>query len=192
MSTKQRVLEAARTLFADRGFQSTTVRDIAMRAGTNVASINYHYRSKEELYRATLMHALTGSSDDTPSSAQSNHTATERLQSFIAKLLPEAGTESHEGERMRLLAWEMLSPTGILGAPGESEIAPYIAEAQEVVRPFLPEDASPGDDMLLALWLIGQCIIFRRIDVARLRAGHNEQSLVALVTGLALQGLGLH
>jgi len=49
--TMQNLLAAARKLFAERGFRSTSVRDIANEAGSNVAAVNYHFGSKENLYR---------------------------------------------------------------------------------------------------------------------------------------------
>jgi AcrR family transcriptional regulator len=47
-------LSAAARLFAERGFHATSVRDIAERAGANVASGNYHYGSKKALYLEVL------------------------------------------------------------------------------------------------------------------------------------------
>ncbi len=49
--TMQNLLAAARKLFAERGFRRTSVRDIANEAGSNVAAVNYHFGSKENLYR---------------------------------------------------------------------------------------------------------------------------------------------
>ena len=53
-ATKDRVLAAATSLFAERGFHRTTVRDIAARAGVNVAAGNYHFGSKKRLYLEVL------------------------------------------------------------------------------------------------------------------------------------------
>ena len=53
-ATKDRLLAAASQLFAERGFHGTTVRDIAGRAGVNVAAGNYHYGSKKALYLEVL------------------------------------------------------------------------------------------------------------------------------------------
>lgn len=50
--TRTRILEAAEAEFADNGFDGATVRQIALRADVPVALINYHFGSKEGLYRA--------------------------------------------------------------------------------------------------------------------------------------------
>ena len=52
--TRDRVLRAATELFAERGFHGTKVRDIAARAGANVAAGNYHFGSKRDLYLEVL------------------------------------------------------------------------------------------------------------------------------------------
>ena len=52
--TRQRVIDAASGLFAERGFHGTTARDIAERAGVNLAAAHYHFGSKESLYLEVL------------------------------------------------------------------------------------------------------------------------------------------
>ncbi len=48
--TRERVLDAAERLFAERGFAATSVRDITDGAGANLGAVNYYFRSKENLY----------------------------------------------------------------------------------------------------------------------------------------------
>jgi TetR/AcrR family transcriptional regulator, regulator of cefoperazone and chloramphenicol sensitivity len=48
--TRERLLDVAERLFAERGFSGTSVREITDAAGTNLAAINYHFHSKENLY----------------------------------------------------------------------------------------------------------------------------------------------
>ena len=48
--SRQRLLEVAEELFAHRGFDGTTVREICDRAGMNVAAVNYHFGDKETLF----------------------------------------------------------------------------------------------------------------------------------------------
>ncbi len=49
-STKARILAAAEEVFAARGFQGASTREIAARAGVNISSLHYHWESKETLY----------------------------------------------------------------------------------------------------------------------------------------------
>ena len=52
--TRKRLIAAASELFAERGFHATTARDIARRAGVNLAAGHYHYGSKKDLYLEVL------------------------------------------------------------------------------------------------------------------------------------------
>src|SRR6188768_407536 len=53
-ATRDRILAAALDLFADRSFEGATTREIATRAGVSQPSLNYHFRSKEVLWRAAV------------------------------------------------------------------------------------------------------------------------------------------
>ncbi|NNC88848.1 MAG: TetR/AcrR family transcriptional regulator [Akkermansiaceae bacterium] len=52
--TRERILEAAEGLFAERGFEVVSLRDITSLAGANVAAVNYHFGSKEKLVDAVV------------------------------------------------------------------------------------------------------------------------------------------
>lgn len=56
--TKDRILDAAERLFADRGFAQTSLRKITAEADANLAAVNYHFGSKEELFGAVLARRL--------------------------------------------------------------------------------------------------------------------------------------
>jgi AcrR family transcriptional regulator len=56
--TAGRILDAAETLFAERGFAATAVRDIAERAGVTPASLYNHFAGKQALYDAVLERGL--------------------------------------------------------------------------------------------------------------------------------------
>jgi AcrR family transcriptional regulator len=49
--TRQRIIETSLRLFAEHGFKGVSVRDISAAAGVNVASVSYHFGSKQGLYR---------------------------------------------------------------------------------------------------------------------------------------------
>jgi TetR/AcrR family transcriptional regulator len=50
--TRDRIVAAATDLFSERSFDGATTREIAARAGVTQPLLNYHFRSKEELWRA--------------------------------------------------------------------------------------------------------------------------------------------
>lgn len=49
------IIKAAETLFAQHGYEGTSVRDIAREAGVNVAMISYYFKSKEGLLEAVML-----------------------------------------------------------------------------------------------------------------------------------------
>ena len=56
--TKTRILDAAESLFVEHGFEATSLRSLTAAAGVNLAAVNYHFGSKEELFQAVLTRRL--------------------------------------------------------------------------------------------------------------------------------------
>ncbi|NNL53653.1 MAG: helix-turn-helix transcriptional regulator, partial [Woeseia sp.] len=54
-ATRERILDAAENLFAKRGFEGVTVRQIMSQAGADVALAYYHFKSKRDLFDAVLL-----------------------------------------------------------------------------------------------------------------------------------------
>jgi len=50
-TTKCKILECAKSLFCKHGIDGTSIRDIAKNADVNLSAINYHFKSKENLYK---------------------------------------------------------------------------------------------------------------------------------------------
>ena len=57
-STEQKIKEAARRVFTQKGFSATRTRDIAEESGYNLALINYYFRSKEKLFDIIMVENL--------------------------------------------------------------------------------------------------------------------------------------
>ncbi len=56
--TKGKILDAAEALFMEHGYEATSLRAITAAAGVNLAAVNYHFGSKEELFQAVLTRRL--------------------------------------------------------------------------------------------------------------------------------------
>ena len=54
ISTEEKILEAASEVFTEKGFSGTRTRDIAEKAGINLALLNYYFRSKEKLFEQVM------------------------------------------------------------------------------------------------------------------------------------------
>ena len=53
-TTEEKILEAASEVFTEKGFAGTRTRDIAEKAGINLALLNYYFRSKEKLFEQVM------------------------------------------------------------------------------------------------------------------------------------------
>ncbi|HBG40282.1 MAG TPA: TetR family transcriptional regulator [Porphyromonadaceae bacterium] len=58
LSTEQRIKNAARKVFHEKGFAATRTRDIAEEAGMNLALLNYYFRSKQKLFDIIMFETL--------------------------------------------------------------------------------------------------------------------------------------
>ncbi len=65
--TKRALIAAAGELFAEHGYEGTSIRAIAERVNANTASINYHFGSKEKLYTEVLRYVMVEVGDHGPS-----------------------------------------------------------------------------------------------------------------------------
>ena len=57
-NTKERILHAAEDLFAQHGFAGTSLRQVTSRADVNIAAVNYHFGSKENLVLEVFKHRM--------------------------------------------------------------------------------------------------------------------------------------
>lgn len=56
--TRQRLLDAAERLFAERSYEATSLRQVTAAAGANLAAVNYHFGSKQGLFRAVFLRRI--------------------------------------------------------------------------------------------------------------------------------------
>lgn len=114
--TRERILRAAQKLFAEKGFEATSVRDITTEAGCNVASVNYHFGGKENLYLETFRSMLTALRDqqiETLDELMARNPAPaleEYLQSFANGFLEPLVDDSHGRLFLDLVSREMITP----------------------------------------------------------------------------------
>ncbi len=57
-NTKERILHAAEDLFAQHGFAGTSLRQVTSKADVNIAAVNYHFGSKENLVHEVFKHRM--------------------------------------------------------------------------------------------------------------------------------------
>jgi len=57
LNTKDKIIQVANELFSKNGYEGTSIRDIANKAGANVAAVNYHFNNKQALYWEIFLRA---------------------------------------------------------------------------------------------------------------------------------------
>lgn len=114
VQARERILGAALRLFAAKGFERTSVRDIALAAEANIAAIGYYFGDKAGLYRAALYEPVCALFEDAPDfddPALDLHAA---LASFMDTCLRPLGQGEHVQLSVRLRMRESFEPTGML------------------------------------------------------------------------------
>ena len=150
LDTRGRLLDAARALFSERGFEDVTVRDICAAAGANLALVNYYFGDKQGLYReiAEEAVAILRRFNEVATSPPAGSTAEQKLAHFVRVFLRRVlGGEGWEAWVHRIMQQELSRPTEAAALIGREAIAPRIRWLGTVVAELLgcpPTDPSVG------------------------------------------------
>lgn len=137
--TRADILQASVRLFAEHGFAGTSMRSIADAAGVNLASMNYHFGSKAQLFSATFQHCAA------PINAQ----RMQRLEALvegshvptvadIVRVFVDAG-EIGDADWSRLVAHVFVEPDAFAKPILEQTFAPTVARFLEALGKALPQ-----------------------------------------------------
>ena len=202
---RARLIDVAIKLFAEKGYEGTSVRDLATAAGVNVAAVSYHFGSKDELYHEALRACLAPCGEmrermqkhlDAALKNRSRKSAEEALrgciQDFLEMLVSPAARHSHlvmreqsEGkQRFEPVIREFFQPVGSI-----------LREVILMLAPGLPEMRV----FMVISGIIGQCLHIYKARVSyRVLAGvdsHSPEYIemtskhIAHLTALGLRGL---
>ncbi len=167
MGHREKLLAGAKRCLYERGYGRTTARDIVEASGTNLASIGYHFGSKEALLNAAMMEAVGEWGEELErillADADEDADPMERFEAVWTRVI-----ESFEAHRPALVA----SFEAFVQAEHSPELRGRIAAGHEEAR----------------LWLVA---LFRRIGST---AGEGSERAVgsfylALLNGLMVQWL---
>jgi TetR/AcrR family transcriptional regulator, regulator of cefoperazone and chloramphenicol sensitivity len=195
--TRQRLLEAAGEVFAERGFRMATVRDICQRAKANLAAVNYHFGDKERLYAAVLQYTFHCAEPyplDLGLGAEAS--VEERLRAFIRSHLFSLLAAGRPAWHRKLIAREMAEPTRALDTVVDQMIRPEAEMLMAIVRDVLGHDAHPQRVWQCASSIIGQCLFYHharpvilRLDPAQTFTPEAIEQLVDHITHFSLAAL---
>ena len=114
--TRQRLIDAAAVLFAERGFDNVTVREICKASNANVAAINYHFGDKAGLYRAVVNFAiqLMQETNEQSQRAGDGRSPEDQIRGFVRVFVQRVTGQGPTAWIHKLMAREMEKPTEAL------------------------------------------------------------------------------
>ncbi len=161
--TRERIIKAAERLFAERGYDGTSIRAIVAKARVNQAAINYHFDGKDGLYREVLRAAFRAMTEDQLAHAEETKAMSREEASAGVYSTPIAS--AYGARRIQPPHADIQlgngAPDGGISRLVSEEAAPFMGLATDLVRRFLP-DADPSTVTVASIWLIGQCGVFLR------------------------------
>jgi TetR/AcrR family transcriptional regulator, regulator of cefoperazone and chloramphenicol sensitivity len=131
---REHLVEAAGRVFAEKGYDRATSKEICERAGMNRASVNYHFGGIELLYTETLAHAHRRlvTREALEDIALSEASANWKLHAFIALIVRRLAPPASSWE-MRLLSREFILPSPAREACVDADILPKLAVLRDLI-----------------------------------------------------------
>jgi TetR/AcrR family transcriptional regulator, regulator of cefoperazone and chloramphenicol sensitivity len=159
--TEYRLLQAAGELFAEKGFDGTSVREICQRAGAaNVAAVNYYFRDKERLYIEAVKSACSRQDESFPfPDWPAGTTPQQKLRDFIRVLTDRMFGNSPPWAR-RLFLRELSHPTAACTEFVQKIIRPNSELLGRILSELLPK-VPARKRRLIAFSIVGQCFFHR-------------------------------
>lgn len=155
--TIERLLDSAQDVFAEKGFRDATIKEICKQANANIASVNYHFGSKEKLYTRAWRKAFEESLKKHPPDGGVSNDAPpeERLRGRIKSLIHRIADQ--ESQEFRFAQKEMANPTP-LGKEVMTEcIEPLVEETMDLLRELLGPDATEKTVEYCKRSIVSQC-----------------------------------
>lgn len=160
-STRQRLLDAAGELFAEKGFEGAAVREICDKAGVNAASVNYYFGDKQRLYFEAVSQAQCVRVEMVPMPEWPAGTpATERLRDFVHTFLRRMMWEERPAWHLELMLRELAHPTDACAHVVEDYIRPSCEVLKGILTELLPPDAPYADTFMVGFSIVGQCLFY--------------------------------
>jgi AcrR family transcriptional regulator len=197
--TQDRLLQAAGQLFAEQGFEGTTVREICQRANVNnLAAVNYYFRDKERLYIEAVKSACQRQEAESPFPDRAPGTPPEaKLRDFIQTLVRQMLGDNSPPWIRQLFLRELAHPTEACTEFVQKIIRPKAERLGQILAELLPR-APERKRRLIAFSIVGQCFFHRFAQpIVALLVGDEEARnydsalLAEHITQFSFSALGL-
>jgi len=160
--TKERLLQAAGEIFAEKGYHDATVAEICEAAEANIAAVNYHFGDKEKLYDEVWRNAFSITSEAYPldGSLPADASVQDYLYSYASAILHRIFNEDATGLFAKLLYREMASPTLALDKIAKDVLFPQSQHLNVIIEKMLGKDLDERQLFLCKHSIIGQCAFY--------------------------------
>lgn len=165
--TRNRILDAAGKVFAEKGYLSAKVADICRQAGTNIASVNYYFGDKATLYIEAWQEAFKKcSSPRLP--VDPDAPPDDQLRAYIHSLMQDFADEGAQGQFTRLYLTELAHPTGLIHDLWHDLVEPKRQILLDIIRKIVGKGAPDEAILFCEMSVISQCrtlLTVRRNDL---------------------------
>ena len=143
--TRDRLLDEAEDLFAQRGYHAVSVREITKAAESNLAAVNYHFGNKQNLYlevfRARWLPRASRIQQSFKQSLKNNENPTPNMvvQSFARPFLEGPMSADERTRHLKLISGELVQPTEAFELVVEQVFRPLFGKFLEDLRKAMPD-----------------------------------------------------
>ena len=136
-ATREKIIKAASRAFARNGYDGASIRTIVAAADVNQAAINYHFGSKDGLYRAVLQAALLAlMNDDGAREGDGDLSREAALRRFLRQQLRPMISGDELSAYVRIFSWETLKPSPVFRKFMAREAAPVLCHRHRAGSPL--------------------------------------------------------
>ena len=158
-STRQRLLEAAGQVFAEKGFKSATVREICDRADVNIAAVNYYFQGKKRLYIEAVKHAHSqGLEKLIAPDIPADSSPAGKLRSFIHRFVSRLMDTSRPAWHTVLIMRELAQPSAACAELVRDNIQPVVRVLTGILDELLPPEMPRWRRFMFGFSIISQCV----------------------------------
>lgn len=202
-STEDKILSVAADLFSERGYHGTSIRDVTLKAKVNLASINYHFGDKQQLYRevvASRLRPLNRMRLDRLANAQAlaggHPIPLALIVDIFARPLFELSekSEPEAGQVLRMIARGMVEPLAFMDEFLGKELHAITLHFSQAIRRHLPS-LTPEEFMWRLNFVVGAmhhtlATMHRMKELTRGLCQNNDQeSALRHFSGFAIRNL---
>ena len=179
---REKILDAAGRVFADRGYKSATIRQICQAAEVNVAAVNYYFGDKQQLYLETVKQAHRRLSARFPLPSWPVETPpANKLDGFIRAMLARMIGGKATPWEQQLMLREVLHPTSACRELVEEYFRPLLELLLSILSELLPDDAPSHERRRVAFSIIGQCLFYRIAgEIVEMMTAEDDQNYFAV------------